>query len=407
MGQFPEFIAEGLRRYPEASALLFSFSPFYNAEPADRAAVRSRAATVDTVIFCLANFNSLDVLEELKDLGRNVIVISALSPVYLSEVPWVKTAVAVYGDGRDSFRAGFGVLAGDYAATGLLPVNFPGPGIEMSWRQAGRRDLSALLEFLLPDEAAFVAITSRLRSGARGYEVYLDLGPGGEVRHSLLHTSAGLLLPAFSDPAPDRLELASVLNGLHPMVQSIMGIGRCVNAVEESLPLPPTTRVEYFLMTLSEGSSRPALRPEPPGLVVRKADSDDADLLFPLQKCYELEEVVITPAHFNDGQCLRSLRLALREQLVYLAELAGTPVAKAATNARGYRVDQIGGVYTVPSERGKGLGKTVVWELLGRVFSEKQEACLFVKKHNRSAIALYERLGFAPVNDYVISYYGL
>jgi predicted GNAT family acetyltransferase len=140
---------------------------------------------------------------------------------------------------------------------------------------------------------------------------------------------------------------------------------------------------------------------------VRKAGPYDAESLFPIQKCYELEEVVITPAHFNEAQCMKSLRLALREQLVYVAELDGVPVSKAATNARGYKVDQIGGVYTVPQERGKGLGKAVVSELLKTVFSEKQAACLFVKKHNRSALALYERLGFSPVTDYVISYYGL
>ena len=277
----------------------------------------------------------------------------------------------------------------------------------MSWRQAGRRDLSALLEFLLPEEALFVPFTSRLRSGSRGFEVHLESGTGGDVHHALLHASNGLLLPAFSDPPPDQRELATVLNGLRPMIHSIMGVGRCVDAVEASLPLPPTTRVEYFLMTMAVDAAHPVLRPQSPGLIVRKADPGDADFLFPMQKCYELEEVVIAPAHFNDGQCLRSLRQALREQLVYLAEMDGEPLAKAATNARGYRVDQIGGVYTVPSERGKGLGKTVVSELLNKVFSEKNEACLFVKKHNRPAIALYERLGFAPVNDYVISYYGL
>ena len=54
-----------------------------------------------------------------------MIVVSALSPVYLSELPWVQTAIAVYGDSKDSFRAGFGVLAGDYPASGVLPVNFP------------------------------------------------------------------------------------------------------------------------------------------------------------------------------------------------------------------------------------------------------------------------------------------
>ena len=277
----------------------------------------------------------------------------------------------------------------------------------MSWRQAGRRDLHALLEFLLPEESLFVPFTSRLRSGARGFEAYLEADPAGTVRAGFLHTSGGLLLPAFSGSGPSPSELAPVLEGLRPAVHSIMGVGRCVNAVEASLPLPPTTRVEYFLMTLADGHRHPVLPSPPPGLAVRMADGADADLLFPLQKGYELEEVVISPAHFSEGQCMRSLRLSLREQLVAVAELSGRPVGKAGTNARGYKVDQIGGVYTVPEERGKGIGAVVVSELLDRVFTEKREACLFVKKHNRSAIALYERLGFAPVTDYVISYYGL
>jgi predicted GNAT family acetyltransferase len=277
----------------------------------------------------------------------------------------------------------------------------------MSWRQAGRRDLAALLEFLLPDEAGFVSLTSRLRAGARGFDVYLDADASGSVRSCFLHTSGGLLLPAFGSAGPDSRELAALLGSLTPLVHSIMGVGRCVEAVEASLPLPPTTRVEYFLMTLAAGSRHPVLPPDPPGLRVRKADAYDADLLFPLQKCYELEEVVITPDHFNEAQSMKSLKISLREQLVYVAEIGGVPVSKAATNARGYKVDQVGGVYTVPPQRGKGLGKTVVSGLLKEVFQEKQAACLFVKKHNRSAIALYERLGFVPVTDYIISYYGL
>jgi beta-N-acetylhexosaminidase len=124
-GQFPEFLSEGLKRYPWAGTLLFPFTPFYTARAEDRVAVRTAAAAYDTVIFCLANYNSLDVLKELRRLGRRVIVVSALSPVYLTELAWVQTAIAVYGDGKDSFRAGFGVLAGDIPATGVLPVNFP------------------------------------------------------------------------------------------------------------------------------------------------------------------------------------------------------------------------------------------------------------------------------------------
>ena len=276
----------------------------------------------------------------------------------------------------------------------------------MSWQQAGRRDLAALLEFLLPQEALFVSLTSRLRAGARGFEVYMDADHTGAVQGCFLHTSGGLLLPAFSTDSRDTRELSLLLNSLRPIVHSIMGVGRCVELIESCLTLPTTTRVEYFLMTLTAGSRHAVLPPDPPEVRVRRADPYDAEILFPLQKCYELEEVVITPEHFNEGQCMKGLRLSLREQLVYLAELQGVPVAKAATNARGYKVDQVGGVYTVPQERGKGLGKSVVSQLLKAVFSEKQEACLFVKKHNRSAIALYERLGFVPSTEYVISYYG-
>ena len=129
-GQFSEFLAEGLRRYPNADTLLFPFSPFYGARPQDKASVRQRAAGYDTVIFCLANYNSLDVLQELTGMGGKVIVISALSPVYLTDASWLQTAIAVYGDGRDSFRAGFGVLAGDFAATGQLPVSFAAQAVK-------------------------------------------------------------------------------------------------------------------------------------------------------------------------------------------------------------------------------------------------------------------------------------
>lgn len=123
-GQFPEFLDEGLRRFPGAHTFLFPFMPFYEARPDDRAAMRAMAGGYDAIVFCLANFNSLDVLKELEGAARKVIVISALSPVYLEEVPWVDTVIAVYGDGRDSFRAGFAALSGDFKPTGTLPVHF-------------------------------------------------------------------------------------------------------------------------------------------------------------------------------------------------------------------------------------------------------------------------------------------
>lgn len=130
-GQFEEFIEEGRRRFPTADTLLFPYSPFYSARPEDLQSIPARAARYDLVLFCLANYNSLELLEALRPLASRIVVVSALSPVYLRDTPWVETAVAVYGSSRDSFRAGFAALAGDFRPEGRLPVDFldaPDPG---------------------------------------------------------------------------------------------------------------------------------------------------------------------------------------------------------------------------------------------------------------------------------------
>ena len=276
----------------------------------------------------------------------------------------------------------------------------------MSWRPATRADRDALLEFLLQDEASCVPFTARLRTG-RGDRKYSL--PAAMMEASPAPCSApppGLLLPMLAPDPATGAELVTVLREFRPHVHSIMGIGRSVAAVEAHMPVMPTTRIEYFLMTVSRRGLKPALPSLDRRVRVRVANASDAEALFPLQKGYELEEVVIDPYHFNDEQCMRLLKRTLREELVFVAERDGVPVAKAATNARGFLVDQIGGVYTEPGERGGGFAKVVVSELLKRIFQEKEAACLFVKKSNRPAISLYERLGFEPVTEYVISYYG-
>ena len=277
----------------------------------------------------------------------------------------------------------------------------------MTWRAAARADMDAVLSFLMRDEAFCVPFTARLKEGSRGHTVYVARDSRGCVTGSLLLTSAGLLLPLLADDEPPGAELARLLRDTRPAVHSVMGTGRSVAAIESILPTVATARIEYFLMSVTRDGARPTVPSQDTGLRVRMADDRDAEVLFPLQKAYELEEVVVDARHFNDAQCMKILRRTLKEELVFVAERDGVPLAKAATNARGFAVDQIGGVYTVPGARNAGLARLVVSDLLRRIFREKEGASLFVKKKNRPAISLYERLGFAPVTDYVISYYGI
>ncbi|UCF96437.1 MAG: glycoside hydrolase family 3 protein [Spirochaetaceae bacterium] len=124
VGQFEEFLEEGRLRYPEADPLFFPYSPFYSAREEDLERVPRIASRYDVVVFCLANYNSLEVLETLRSFSGTLVVLSTLSPVYLRDTPWVQTALAVYGTGKESFRAGFAALAGDFEPEGRIPVDF-------------------------------------------------------------------------------------------------------------------------------------------------------------------------------------------------------------------------------------------------------------------------------------------
>ncbi len=128
VGQFNRFIAEGKARYPGADGYYFPYDPFYQAETEHIEELQSILPRYETLIFCLANPNSAQVLrglyETIKSNDITCIAFSVLSPTYLYELPWVDSAIAVYGFGEESFQAGFAVLHGDFASEGTFPINF-------------------------------------------------------------------------------------------------------------------------------------------------------------------------------------------------------------------------------------------------------------------------------------------
>ncbi len=121
-GQHRAFLAHGRERYPGAGEFYFSYNPFYSSRPEEREAFRRTARNYDTIVFCLSNPNSLEVLQEIRDFPGRIIVFSILTPVYLAELPWVSASIAAYGWSSESFRAGFAVLRGDFPPQGRLPV---------------------------------------------------------------------------------------------------------------------------------------------------------------------------------------------------------------------------------------------------------------------------------------------
>ncbi|MGP1445471.1 glycoside hydrolase family 3 protein [Treponema sp.] len=112
-GGYSAFLQAGLKRFPGAKTSNLSDG------------LLSKAAVSDTIIFCLANDSSLQLLQQLYKAypRKKYIIFSCLSPVFLSGIPEIPTAIALYSYAPVSFTAGFAALLGDYTPQGKLPLD--------------------------------------------------------------------------------------------------------------------------------------------------------------------------------------------------------------------------------------------------------------------------------------------
>jgi predicted GNAT family acetyltransferase len=286
----------------------------------------------------------------------------------------------------------------------------------VSWSIAKPEKLDEIIEFLKRREHTCVAFLSHLLhdgvptlpSKVKKRVFYLHHGTDGPILGLLLQTAFGFIFPVLDSPeaeqAPHLRQLSRRLKRNFFQAKTIMGRARDVRRIEETVGRPPDTRVEYYIMSL-ESDPPPRKRAPPSGYAFRKAQMTDLQSLLPLQAAYEKEEVIVDGRPVNSSVVYHNMRSALEHHLTYIAERDGVPVCKASTNARGIGYDQIGGVYTVPEERNRGIAGELMRYLIEEIRSQGRASTLFVKQHNSAAITMYQDLGFSTRNEFAISYY--
>ena len=140
-------------------------------------------------------------------------------------------------------------------------------------------------------------------------------------------------------------------------------------------------------------------------LTIERATEADLDELFPLQFDYENTEVAYKGRPIDPTVSRLSLRVRLTNEFVYKVSANGQIVAKAGTNAQGFHWFQIGGVYTRPEYRNKGLAAAAVAHLISAHCAEKHGFALFVKTTNGAACRVYEKLKFERCGLFRMSYW--
>jgi GNAT superfamily N-acetyltransferase len=291
----------------------------------------------------------------------------------------------------------------------------------LSWEKLEKKDLGLLEDFLIKNEIECVTSSAWLKEKIisqahlrKDFTIFINknknhLVGAGSIHDAVMITEYGMICPIIKNDIrrqPHRLlALSHFINQAPVIPTSILGLKENVEIIERLLVNRGVkTRVDYYLMALSKAEFKGANTAAPPDIKIRKARISDAEILFDIQKQYELEEVCLNPYLFDDDSSFALLKNNLRKEIIYFAQSNGTPIAKAGTNARGYNVYQIGGVFTQRNYRRMGLAHLLMLELLKHIFRLNKTACLFVKKINKPAVMLYRKLGFTIIADFRITY---
>ncbi len=281
----------------------------------------------------------------------------------------------------------------------------------MSWKLTedfrSSPEHDAIKEFLLKEEYSCLDITSLLAaadydSRKEEYRLLFHTDRENKPDAVLFMTGFGKLIPVFAEGFIYRRrytqEIISLLGDRLGLLNMISGKPKAAEVMAgEFAPSHDRLYTDYYIMQLTRDNFMPPL--PSPGTGIHRGSILHLPFLLPLQKAYELEEVLLNPDYYDFRESVIWLKNILTRETCFYARTGFRYSGKANTNARGFKHIQIGGVFTHRDFRGKRIGKNTVAALCSHLFSkEDMNISLFVKQDNAAAVKAYTDLGFRIVN---------
>jgi RimJ/RimL family protein N-acetyltransferase len=139
-------------------------------------------------------------------------------------------------------------------------------------------------------------------------------------------------------------------------------------------------------------------------ILVRPIAADDVPMLAAWRMEFLVDTFRLARSTATFDEAANDLTAALEEGRGWVAEANGRPLAYSGFNAALPDVVQIGGVYTPPFARARGLARSAVAGSLLKVRDEgARRAVLFTDVANIAAQRAYASLGFTAIGDWGIA----
>ncbi|GGX58222.1 GNAT family N-acetyltransferase [Saccharospirillum salsuginis] len=140
-----------------------------------------------------------------------------------------------------------------------------------------------------------------------------------------------------------------------------------------------------------------------PDIECRLATPEDQDQLVQWRLDYDVELMGADYSEQARERAEANISKDIQSGVSYVLARSGVPVAMSCFNAALDTVVQIGGVFTPPSERGKGYGRAVV---AGSLLQARERgvgrSILFTGFSNEPAQRAYQALGYRPIGAFCL-----
>jgi ribosomal protein S18 acetylase RimI-like enzyme len=264
------------------------------------------------------------------------------------------------------------------------------------------------IDYLLKNEYHFVQVLDKFNNDYTMIPYDLHFKPfikNNKIDSLIAYTDNGLFFPYVGRQYIKDASLF-IINSINDLF-SIYGQKEMVDEIYENLTFKTRHHIEYYEMLL-EKKHFLSFFDNIEGFKCAKCNSSHFRYLKNLQYLYHIEEVYNEDSYYPHEAEMKSFKQLLDKRLnyaVFMNNEKNTAVSKANVNGESPNCYQIGGIYTLKEYRNLGLSKLCISHLLKEAFDQKKNILLYVKKENKSAISVYDKLGFKILKQTCLYYF--